>query len=431
MKYSWIETDLSNLIAIIESGGRPKGGVSENSGDIPSLGGENIIQAGGVDVKQVKKIPLSYFERMKKGILEDRDVLINKDGANTGKVGLYIKKFPKAAINEHLIRIRGHEDRLSQDYLYYLLLSEYGQKKIRAKITGSAQPGLKQNFINSFPVFVPTSKAEQIAITDVLSTIDQAITQTKALIAKYQRIKTGMMQDLLTRGIDENGELRNPVKNKFKPSALGMIPEDWGISSLGTLSKRITSGSRGWAKYYSDGGSLFLRIGNLTREHINLNLDDVQHVKAPSNSEAKRTKVEPGDLLISITADLGIIGVIPDDFKNAYINQHISLVKLDTKKVNPWWVGNFLAGPTAQKYLWMLNDAGAKAGLNLPTIASLPILTPNDDEQNKIASMVNSIDQTISILNNTLEKYMHLISGVMQDLLSVKVSVYPLMKQAG
>lgn len=88
----------------------------------------------------------------------------------------------------------------------------------------------------------------------------------------------------------------------------------------------ITSGSRGWARYYSDEGAKFIRIGNLTRDHINLRFDSLVHVSIPSGGEGgSRTDLrEGGDLLISITADLGIIGVVPRDLGSSYINQHIA-----------------------------------------------------------------------------------------------------------
>src|SRR5699024_6212966 len=78
---------------------------------------------------------------------------------------------------------------------------------------------------------------EQSKIAEVLSTVDRAIAQTEALIAKQQRIKTGLMQDLLTRGIDEHGNLRNEATHTFKDSPLGRIPVEWQIASLYDLSE--------------------------------------------------------------------------------------------------------------------------------------------------------------------------------------------------
>ena len=154
----------------------------------------------------------------------------------------------------------------------------------------------------------PESEREQAKIAEVLSTVDRAIEQTEALIAKQQRIKTGLMQDLLTRGIDEHGNIRSEKTHKFKDSPLGRIPVEWDIASLGSVAECVTSGSRGWAKYYSEDGALFIRIGNLTREHINLRLDDLVFVQPPESAEGLRTAAQADDLLISVTADLGVIG---------------------------------------------------------------------------------------------------------------------------
>ena len=260
-------------------------------------------------------------------------------------------------------------DGIDDDLLYYLL--SYVRPQLERISQGSTFKAISSGDLASCSIPYLGNEKNQRAIAQILTTVDRAIKQTEALIAKYQRIKTGLMQDLLTRGIDENGQLRHPATHKFKPSPLGMIPEEWDVTTLGKESRRITSGSRWWAKYYAKTGALFIRIGNLTRKHINLRFDDVQYVNAPAGSEALRTRLETGDLLISVTADLGIIGVVPQNFGEAYINQHIALAKLDHNEVHPWWVGNFLAGHVAQQFFTMLNESGAKAGLNLPTIASL------------------------------------------------------------
>src|SRR5690606_22161944 len=74
---------------------------------------------------------------------------------------------------------------------------------------------------------------------------------------------------------------------------------DWDKTSLGEVISFLTSGSRGWAKYYSDAGDLFIRAQNL--KHDRLDLSDVAFVKLPDKSEGMRTRVESGDLLITIT----------------------------------------------------------------------------------------------------------------------------------
>ena len=83
------------------------------------------------------------------------------------------------------------------------------------------------------------------------------------------------------------------------------LPVGWSTSTGSEIFELVTSGSRGWAKYYSDDGPLFIRIGNLDHGSVELDLKDVQRVTPPNDSEGKRTRLEPNDILISITAELG------------------------------------------------------------------------------------------------------------------------------
>jgi type I restriction enzyme S subunit len=277
--------------------------------------------------------------------------------------------------------------------------------------------------LGRFEVIVPKTKGEQEQIAGVLLLVDSAIDKTEALIGKYQRIKDGLLQDLLTRGIDRQGSLREPTRDEFKPTPLGLVPWEWRTCTLGSVSNKITSGSRGWAAYYADEGALFLRIGNLTRRHVNLRWSDTRFVRPPSSSEGRRTAVDAGDLLISITADLGMIGVAPQGLGEAYVNQHIALVKLKRDEVNPWFLGNLLATHAAQKQFAQANESGAKAGLTLPSVAALPIVIPDIDEQDEIAEIIKQAQTMVRAEEARLEKLLRIRSGLMNDLLTNSVSV--------
>ena len=275
----------------------------------------------------------------------------------------------------------------------------------------------------------PESGREQAKIAEVLSTADRAIEQTEALIAKQQRIKIGLTQDLLTRGIDEHGDLRSEQTHKFKDSPLGRIPAEWDIAPLGSVAECVTSGSRGWAKYYREDGALFIRIGNLTREHINLRLDDLVFVQPPESAEGRRTAVQAGDLLISVTADLGVIGVIPKGFVEGYVNQHIALARLRPADVSARFVGWFLSSREGKAQFDKLNESGAKAGLNLPTVRSLLFPRPDVDEQHRIALAIDACVQTVEQHVCGLRKLWALKRGLMQDLLTGNRRVTALLEQ--
>jgi len=116
------------------------------------------------------------------------------------------------------------------------------------------------------------------------------------------------------------------VKPGYKQTEVGVIPEDWEVAAIADLNPFVTSGSRGWAAFYSDRGAPFIRITNLSRESIDLDLSDLKFVNLPTvTAEGIRTQLQVHDILISITADIGIVGYVSTEVPQpAYINQHIA-----------------------------------------------------------------------------------------------------------
>ncbi len=171
-----------------------------------------------------------------------------------------------------------------------------------------------------------------------------------------------------------------------------------------------------------------MRIGNLTRHHINMRFDDVVWVNPPASSEGKRTSVMAGDLLISITADLGIIGVIPEGFQEAYVNQHISLIRLIRTEVDPRFIGWFLGSRSGQSQFEKLNESGAKAGLNLPTIKNLLVPQMKLEEQQRISLILDASTQKASEFQKRLNKLHALKTALMQDLLTGRNRVTTLLE---
>jgi type I restriction enzyme S subunit len=191
----WNNEILGN-ICILESGKRPKGGVTEE-GDVPSLGGENIYNANGLKLETIKKVSKKFYSNMNQGILKNNDVLINKDGANTGKVALYTNSpFKEACINEHLFIIRG-DPILENPFLYYFLCQDKINKEIKKYITSSAQPGINRSFIENITISLP-SIDEQEAISKFLLDMDHEIELQKIYNKKLESLKQGIMQELLT-----------------------------------------------------------------------------------------------------------------------------------------------------------------------------------------------------------------------------------------
>lgn len=156
----WEVTTLETTLSVLETGGRPKGGVAGIRSGIPSIGAESIVSVGHFDFGKTKFVPGEFYEQMRTGRIEDRDVLLYKDGGRPGEyephVSMFGDGFPfeKCCINEHVYRLRANE-RLSQEYLYLWLTSELAFAEMRMKGTGVAIPGLNSAAVRSLTVLVP------------------------------------------------------------------------------------------------------------------------------------------------------------------------------------------------------------------------------------------------------------------------------------
>ena len=315
-------------------------------------------------------------------------------------------------------------DKLESRYLFHHLFFDDVGRQLEGLQTGSNYPAVNESDVRVVTLPLPPLP-EQRRIAEVLDTADEAIRRSEALLAKLEQVKAGLLHDLLTRGLDKIGRLHDPEAHpeQFQDSLLGRIPREWRLAAIRDCSDVVTSGSRGWAAHYSDCGALFIRIANLTRSHINLRFGETTFVQPPVGSEGIRTAVLPGDLLISITADVGIIGIAPDEIGEAYVNQHIALARLKSAVVAPRWAGHYLAGPAAQKLFRERNDIGAKAGLNLPAVGGLHLPLPPLPEQRRIAAVLDAHDARIRAERAQLDKLRQIKKGLMHDLLTGKVRV--------
>jgi len=198
-----------------------------------------------------------------------------------------------------------------------------------------------------------------------------------------------------------------------------MIPEGWQETTLGHLTKIVTSGSRDWAQHYSKTGAKFIRMTNLARDGIYLSLDKLKFVNVKNDSsDGKRTQLKNGDILISITAELGKIAWIPENIGEAYINQHTALVRLNKKHSESKFIAYLLSSRSMNNTINRLNDAGAKAGLNLPTIKSIPINLPPLPEQIKIANILTTWDKAVETVEKLIDNSRAQKQALMRQLLT-------------
>lgn len=220
-------------------------------------------------------------------------------------------------------------------------------------------------------------------------------------------------------------EVREPsakylAKPAYKQTEVGVIPTDWEVKSLGDLKPFVTSGSRGWAAFYSDLGSLFVRITNMSRDSIYLDLENTKFVNLPAeSSEGIRTQLQEHDVLISITADIGIVSYVDRLVPiPAYINQHIALVRFDQTKTCGKFVSYFLASEKPQRLFRASTDTGAKAGMSLSTVQKIEVALPLFPEQRAIAAALGDADALLGGLDRLIAKKRDLKQAAMQQLLT-------------
>ena len=285
--------------------------------------------------------------------------------------------------------LRANNDFLFPKYLYYFCES-FNFEALNTTVT---IPSLTKANLLQIEIPLPPLPVQQ-QIADMLDRANVLIEKRKAQIEKL---------DLLIKSqfIEMFG---NPIAN----------PIGWEEHMLFDYINFLTSGSRGWSAYFSKKGSAFLTIKNVKNSH--LYLDNIQYVKPPNTKEAQRTRVQNNDLLISITADLGRTAVVTSDVADsgAYINQHLSLVRLDCTKVNPLYVSYFLESQAGKKQFEAKNQVGVKAGLNFDAIKSLKILIPPLSLQNEFASFVQQVESQKRLLQQSLAKLEQNYKSLMQ-----------------
>ena len=228
----------------------------------------------------------------------------------------------------------------------------------------------------------------------------------------------GKAESIILKRRKELAELDNLIKARFvemfgDPTS---NPNSYPISQLSEHIEFLTSGSRGWAQYCVDNGSeWFITIKNV--KDCRISIDNMQPINAPDNAEAKRTKVQEGDLLISITADLGRTGVVTKEIADhgAYINQHLTCIRLNKEILNPLYVAFFMESPAGKEQFESKNQSAVKAGLNFNSINSLRLLVPPMDEQSAFVEFVHQVDKSKVVVQKALDEAQTLFDSLMQQ----------------
>lgn len=268
--------------------------------------------------------------------------------------------------------IRPDRRKIDASYLRYLFSSDTFRAAGIASMTGAG--GLRRisdNAIKDFKLPVPHLNTQKA----IAATLDRETARIDQLIAKKER-QAKLLAEKLSRTINATTASGQPTRLKH-------------------LRTFLTSGSRGWGDSYADSGSIFVRIGNVTGRGITINYSDVVYVDVPANSEGTRTAIEEGDLLISITAELGAIAVADVRCSGGFVNQHVALLRLASNKANPRYVAYALQNDRSRQQFVVLGYGGTKQGLSLFDVGELSVMLPSLEKQVQIAARLDDVSSKV------------------------------------
>jgi len=320
-------------------------------------------------------------------------ILIAEDGGYFDEFAtrpIAYRIFGKSWVNNHAHVLRAKAG-YCQNAIFYAL----EHKDIQSFIVGGTRAKLNQSGLRTIMLSLPESEEEQAQIATILSTLDRVIEQTEAIITKQQRIKAGLMKDLLTKGVDEHGVIRSEATHQFKDSPLGRIPVEWEVEQLG----RIASLQRGY------------------------DIVEAQLIPGPAP-------------VISSSGVIGYHNLATSTGPNVVVGRKGSIGNVHYVTTDFWahdtslFVTNFYGNNV--KYVFYLFTSldlgryGTKSGspsLNRNDIHPLQIGIPKPIEQERIADIFSTCDESLGKFSGELEKMKRLKTGLMHDLLTGTVRV--------
>ena len=369
---------LNELVTVLESGSRPKGGVRAGTGEVLSLGAEHLSEHGDLDLSKAKRIPQSFFEVMGSGRVEVDDILIVKDGATTGRTAL-IRPDPvvvKAAINEHVFRLRINFQLALPSYVFHFLRSATGQSQVLSDFRGATVGGISRGFVDRVKLPVPSLK-EQGRIVAILDTADAIRRKRRESLLLFEQFSKAAFAQLV------GSQNRNYSK----------WPEYRLVELAESTPDAIRTGPFGSALRHSefvDSGVAVLGIDNAVQNRFAW--AERRFIPTEKYSAFRRYTVKPGDVIVTIMGTTGRSAVVPDSVPLAISTKHLAVITVDRRRVIPQFLSfAFHSDQSVLMQIAASNRGAIMAGLNLGLIKRLRVRVPPLEEQERFANIVSSV----------------------------------------
>ncbi|MCE5237809.1 restriction endonuclease subunit S [bacterium] len=420
---SWSEVSLLDVVPRAEYGisvpldGQPEG--------VPVLRMGNLT-GGTVDLSDLK---YSRSPEAKAALLQDRDVLFNRTNSfdHVGRTSIWHSELPEASFASYLVRLIPDPEMVTPEFLTLWFNLAATQIAIRRYATpGVHQVNINPTNLRRVMIYLPDTLPPQRKIARILSTVDDLIEQTEALVAKQQAIKQGMMHDLLTRGVDDDGHLRPSfyeAPELYRETELGWLPASWEPRLLGQLvspQRPIAYGIL-MPGYGHPGGVPVIKVKDIREGQIQT--DDLLLTSPEIDEAYKRSRVREGDLLFSIRGTVGRMAIVPQHLSDANITQdtaRIGLVEGDAR-----FISAYLGMPAPASFIASHTLGVAVQGINLGDVRLIPVAFPLPDEQTAIGDILDAQEAAVVAEQRQLAKLRLLKGGLMHDLLTGEVPVTP------
>ena len=366
-----INVPLETVLLSLESGARPKGGVSADSGDIPSIGGEHLTDDGGFDFTNIKRIPMYFFKKMRSGHVVPLDILIVKDGATTGKTSFVRSNFPfrEAAVNEHVFCVRVNPEKASPIYIYHFLRSTEGQKAIQLDFRGATVGGISREFTAKTVLPLP-SLPEQQRIADILDRVETLRAKRRAALAQLDELSQSIFLEIFG----------DPVKN---PKGWSKRPfGDVCVSRLGKMLDQKQQTGKHLRPY--------LRNANVQWFHFDL----IDVFKMDFNEAARKEfRLEDGDLLICEGGEPGRAAIWKGELEECYYQKALHCARPHQDLANSEYLAWLLWFFSARGGLGDHVTAATIAHLTGEKLKAMKIPLPPISLQKEFARRVEAVEK--------------------------------------
>lgn len=408
----WEQNKLGKYVGIL--GGNAFKSEAFTEVGIPVVRISNIKKDGSINLNNsIFANEDASFNRFK---VQYGDILIAMSGATTGKVGRYALN-NYSYLNQRVGKFfaKGKND-VSMDYIHQVTAKDSFVQSILIDAIGGAQPNISNQQIESIIALFPPLP-EQQKIAAILTSMDEVIEKTQAQIDKLKDLKSGMMQELLAKGVGiKQGDKYEP-HTEFKDSPVGRIPKSWEVLDLDQIAKVIDC-KHATPQYFSDGYPV-VKPGNI--KEGNLNVDSCAFTdKAGFDNLNENHTPKVGDIIYSRNQTYGI-GAYVDKEIDFCIGQDVCIIHPIT--CDSKFTYYVLNSPLVKLQVEFLAAGSTFKRINLGAIRKLKLQLPPIEEQLKIASIFESIDKKIVTISVKLKALQNTKKALMQDLLTGKVRV--------